>query len=155
MLQLAIQNSGEVTTVWCRGRIVLGGRLNLLKVATFSQTNAEVVLDLSRVNLIDAAGLGALVDLHKRFQCASRKMELRNPTSFVYHVLRITRLDSVFHILRTPHIGVAGRNPRVGRSSLNDRIDDDLTRTHLTNAQSRPEHECGRSKEHKVRRWPP
>jgi len=111
MLQLAIQNLGEVTTVWCRGRIVLGGRLNLLKVATFSQTNSEVMLDLSRVNLIDAAGLGALVDLHKRFQCASRKMELRNPTSFVYHVLRITRLDTVFHILRTPHIGVTGRNP--------------------------------------------
>jgi anti-anti-sigma factor len=155
MLQLAIQNSGEVTTVWCKGRIVLGGRLNLLKVATFSQTNAEVMLDLSRVNQIDAAGLGALVDLHKRLQCASREMELRDPTSFVYHVLRITRLDTVFHILRTPHIGVAQGNPRVGRSSLDDRIDDGLTRTHLTNIESRSEHECGRSKEHKVRRWPP
>jgi anti-anti-sigma factor len=155
MLQLAIQNSGEVTTVWCKGRIVLGGRLNLLKVVTFSQTNAEVMLDLSRVNQIDAAGLGALVDLHKRLQCASREMELRDPTSFVYHVLRITRLDTVFHILRTPHIGVAQGNPRVGRSSLDDRIDDGLTRTHLTNIESRSEHECGRSKEHKVRRWPP
>jgi hypothetical protein len=50
---------------------------------------------------------------------------------------------------------VAGRNPRVGRSSSNDRIDDDLTRTHLTNTQSRLEHGSGRSKEHKVRRWPP
>jgi anti-anti-sigma factor len=128
MLELAIRHSGEVTTVWCRGRIALGGRLNLLQVATLSQTSPEVMLDLSRVNVIDAAGLGALVDLHKRFQCASRKMELRDPTSFVYDVLRITRLDTVFHILRTPHIGVAARNPRVGRSSLNDRIDDGLTR---------------------------
>jgi len=111
MLQLAIQNSGEVTTVWCRGRIVLRDRLNLLKVAALSQTSPKVMLDLSRVNLIDAAGLGALVDLHKRFQCASRKMELRDPTSFVYHVLRITRLDTIFHIVRTPHIGVAARPP--------------------------------------------
>ena len=111
MLQLAIQNSSEVTTVWCRGRIVLGGRLNLLKVVTFSQTSAEVMLDLSRVNLIDAAGLGALVDLHKRFQCASRKMELRDPTGFVYHLLRITRLDTVFHMVRTLHIGVDARTP--------------------------------------------
>jgi anti-anti-sigma factor len=124
MLQLAIQHSREVTTIWCRGGIVLGGRLNLLKVAIFSQTSPEVMLDLSRVNLIDAAGLGALVDLHKRFHCASRKMEVRDPTSFVCHVLRITRLDTVFHILRTPHIGVAARNPRVGRSSLKDRVDD-------------------------------
>jgi anti-anti-sigma factor len=111
MLQLAIRHSGEVPTVWCRGRIVLGGRLNLLKVATFSQTSPKVMLDLSRVNLIDAAGLGALVDLHKRFQCASRKMELRDPTSFVYHVLIITRLDTVFHILRTPHIGGGCEKP--------------------------------------------
>jgi anti-anti-sigma factor len=107
MLQWAIQHSGEITTVWCSGRIVLGDRFYLLKVATFSQTSPEVMLDLSRVNLIDAAGLGALVDLHKRFQYASRKMELRDPTSFVYHVLRITRLDTVFHIVHTPHIGVA------------------------------------------------
>jgi anti-anti-sigma factor len=139
MLQLAIQNSGEITTVWCRGRIVLGGRLNLFKVATFSQTSAELMLDLSRVNLIDAAGLGALVDLHKHFQCASKKIELRDPTSFVYHVLRITRLDTVFHIFRTLDIGMAEREPRVGRSSSNDRIDDGLTKTHLTNSQSRPE----------------
>jgi anti-anti-sigma factor len=113
MLRLAIQHLGEVTTVWCRGRIVLGGRLNLFKFATFSQTSAEVMLDLSRVNLIDAAGLGALVDLHKRFQRASRKIELRDPTSFVYHVLRTTRLDTVFHILQTPDIGMAGRKPEL------------------------------------------
>jgi hypothetical protein len=56
----AVGNSalGEVTAVWCRGRIVLGDRLNLLEVAAFSQTSPEVMLDLSRVNLVDAAGLG-------------------------------------------------------------------------------------------------
>lgn len=39
MLQLAIQNSGDVTTVWCRGRIVAGGHLNLLKFAAFRRAN--------------------------------------------------------------------------------------------------------------------
>jgi len=153
MLQLAIQHSGEVTTVWCRGRIVLGGRLNLFKVVTFSQTSAAVMLDLSRVTVIDAAGLGALVDLHKRFQCPGRKMELRAATSFVSHVLRVTRLDTVFHILHTPDIGRGWEKARVGRSSSNERIDDGLTKTHLTNTQSRPEYERSRSKEHEVCRW--
>jgi anti-anti-sigma factor len=115
MLQLAIQRSGEVTAVWCRGRIVLGDCLDLLKVAAFSQTSREVMLDLSRVNLIDAAGMGALVDLHKRFQSSSREMELRDPTSFVYHVLKITRLDTVFHIVHTAHRRDR-ENPRVDRS---------------------------------------
>ena len=101
MLQLATQHSANVTTIWCKGRIVFGDDLERLGVATLSQNTDEVILDLSSVNLIDAAGLGALVDVHKRFQCAGKKMELRDPIRFVAHVVRTTRLDRVFHILRT------------------------------------------------------
>jgi anti-anti-sigma factor len=107
MLQLATQHLDNVTTIWCKGRIVLGDDLHRLKVVTLSQNTAEVILDLSSVNLIDAAGLGALVDVHKRFQCADKKMELRDPTSFVAHVVRTTRLDRVFHILRTREVAVS------------------------------------------------
>jgi anti-anti-sigma factor len=110
MLPLAIQHSDDVTTVWvttiwCKGRIVLGDDLHRLKVATLSQSTFDVMLDLSSVNVIDAAGLGALVDLHKRFQCAGRKMELMDPTRFVSHVFRITRLDTVLHIVRSADRG--------------------------------------------------
>jgi anti-sigma B factor antagonist len=72
-----------------------------------SQNTPEVILDLSSVNLIDAAGLGALVDVHKRFQCTDKKMELRDPTRFVAHVVRTTRLDRVFHILRSRELVVS------------------------------------------------
>ena len=56
MLQLATQHSDDATTIWCKGRIVLGDDLHRLKVAPLSQNTPEVMLDLSRVNLIDAAG---------------------------------------------------------------------------------------------------
>jgi len=118
MLQLATQHSDDVTTIWCKGRIVLGGDLHRLKVATLSQKTPEVMLDLSSVNLIDAAGLGALVDLHKRFKCAGKEMELMDPTRFVSHVLRITRLDEVFHIVRTRQIAVARTNRRKRRAGF-------------------------------------
>lgn len=110
MLQLAAQHSDDVTTIWCKGRIVLGDDLHRLKVATSSQHTPEVMLDLSSVNLIDAAGLGALVEVHKRFQCAGKEMELVDPTRFVSHVFRITRLDTVFHIVPTRQIAVARTN---------------------------------------------
>jgi len=110
MLQVAIQQSDDVTTIRCKGRIVLGRDLRGLKVATFFQNTSAVMLDLSRVNLIDAAGLGALVELHKRFQCVGRRMGLMDPTRFVSHVFKITRLDTLFHIVRTRHIGVAPRS---------------------------------------------
>jgi anti-anti-sigma factor len=107
MLQLATQHSDDVTTIWCEGRIVLGDDIHRLKVATLSQNTPEVMLDLSSVNLIDAAGLGALVEVHKRFQCAYKKIELRDPTRFVSHVFRMTRLDTVFHIVRTRQFAAA------------------------------------------------
>ncbi len=112
MWQLATQHSDDVITIWCKGRVVLGGDLHRLKAATLSQNRPEVMLDLSNVNLIDAAGLGALVDLHKRFQCAGKKMELMDPTRFVSRVFRITRLDTVFHIVRAGQTAVPRRNRR-------------------------------------------
>ena len=118
MLQLATQHSDNVTTIWCKGRIVLGDDLHRLKVAALSQNTPEVMLDLSSVNLIDAAGLGALVDVHKRFQCAGKEMELMDPTRFVSHIFRITCLDTVFHIVRTRQIAVARKNRRKRRSEF-------------------------------------
>lgn len=118
MLQLATQHSDDVTTIWCKGRIVLGDDLHRLKVAALSQNTPEVMLDLSSVNLIDAAGLGALVDVHKRFQCAGKEMELMNPTRFVSHIFRITCLDTVFHIVRTRQIAGTRKNRRKRRSEF-------------------------------------
>ena len=118
MLQLATQHSDDVTTIWCKGRIVLGDDLHRLKVAALSQNTPEVMLDLSSVNLIDAAGLGALVDVHKRFQCAGKEMELMNPTRFVSHIFRITCLDTVFHIVRAGQTAVARKNRRKRRSAF-------------------------------------
>jgi anti-anti-sigma factor len=107
MLHMSVQRSGGFASIRCTGRIVFGDDLHHLKVATWSQGTREVMLDLSRVGLIDAAGLGGLVELHQRFQCAGRKMKLVNPTRFVSHVFKITQLDTVFHIVRTGHIEVA------------------------------------------------
>jgi len=118
MLQLATQHSANVTTIWCKGRIVFGDDLDRLGVATLSQNTDEVILDLSSVNLIDAAGLGALVDVHQRFQCADKKMELRDSRRFVSHVVRITRLDTVFHIAHTRKFAAAHTNGRKRWSEL-------------------------------------
>jgi anti-anti-sigma factor len=112
MVHVAIQHSDDVTTIWCKGPIVLGDDLHRFEVTTLSQNTREVMLDLSSVELIDAAGLGALVDLHKRFQRAGRQMKLMDPTRFVSHVFRIIRLDTVFDIVRTQQIAMARTNRR-------------------------------------------
>ena len=56
-----------------------------------------VVLDLSQILFIDGAGLEGLVDAMRGIT-ESAQLRLAEPTWQVRNVLRLTRLDRVFHI---------------------------------------------------------
>jgi anti-anti-sigma factor len=93
MLTVTVENLGEVTALHCVGRIVRGEETALL-CAALRQEAGSVVLDLTQVDAIDAAGIGALVSL----QAAGIYLKLVNPAAQVREVLRVTRLDSIFEI---------------------------------------------------------
>jgi anti-anti-sigma factor len=93
MLTVTIENLGEVTVLHCVGRMVRGNETAILCSALWQQAR-NLVLDLTRVDVIDAAGIGALVSL----QAAGIYLKLLNPTEQVREVLRLTRLDSIFEI---------------------------------------------------------
>lgn len=90
-------NRCEVVVLRCQGRIVLGHETRLL-CAAIRQQGRNVMLDLSEVDAIDAAGIGALVSL----QAAGVYLRLMNPAKQVLETLRVTRLDSVFEICEAP-----------------------------------------------------
>jgi anti-anti-sigma factor len=57
-----------------------------------------IVLDLSRVEMLDARGLGMLVSLHN-WACANNvQLKVVNPSEFVQEVLELTRLTSALHV---------------------------------------------------------
>jgi len=93
MLTVTVENLGEVTALHCVGRIVRGDETALL-CAALRQEAGNMVLDLTQVDAIDAAGIGALVSL----QAAGIYLKLVNPAAQVREVLRVTRLDSIFEI---------------------------------------------------------
>jgi anti-anti-sigma factor len=93
MLTVTVENLGEVTILHCVGRIVRGYETALL-CAALRQEARKMVLDLTQVEAIDAAGIGALVSL----QAAGIYLKLLNPAEQVGELLRITRLDSLFEI---------------------------------------------------------
>jgi anti-anti-sigma factor len=93
MLTVTIENFGEITTLHCLGRIVRGDETAVLCSAV-QQGGRNVVLDLAQVDVIDAAGIGALVSL----QAAGVYLTLLNPTEQVREVLKVTGLDSIFEI---------------------------------------------------------
>ena len=115
MLTVTVRGSGEVVILRCRGRIVHGDETALLCSAV-RQESRNVVLDLSKVDAIDAAGIGALVSL----QAAGIYLKLMNPTPQVREVLKVTQMDSVFEICKSQSIPETAESTSAGLSD-NDR----------------------------------
>ncbi len=93
MLHVAIEESGKTAVLRCVGRMVRGHETAIL-CAAVRQRGRNVVLDLSKVDAVDAAGVGALLSL----QAAGIYLQLKNPSKAICEVLRVTKLDSIFEI---------------------------------------------------------
>jgi anti-sigma B factor antagonist len=83
--QLGMANANAFRD-WVRGALNNGHR------------NIEV--DLSQATLIDSCGLGALIALHKSAVSRKGKLVLTNPQLPILQILELTRLDSIFDIVR-------------------------------------------------------
>ena len=98
MLKVNHTRMGNVAVLCLQGKIVRGETVALRR-AVLTQLDADVVvLDLARVNTIDAGGLGVLLELRQHAQSRGIEFRLMNVTRLVGQVLEITRLNSVFHI---------------------------------------------------------
>jgi len=99
MLRVKAEKSGNVVVLHCKGHIVNGVEAASMRAAVISQADASmVVLDLSRVDVIDAHGLGALLESREWAHANGKGFTLVNPTRLIQRVFAITRLDSVFNI---------------------------------------------------------
>jgi len=118
------EQAGDVAVLQCAGRMVRGEGLDRLKNAVTSLPEMRViVLDLSRVEMLDCGGLGLLVLL----QCWTRsngiQLRLANPSNRAREMFERTGLTCVLHI-----------------SSLDDAVDvlrrSDSTAEHVNRAAS-------------------
>lgn len=97
MLKIQIEREGNVAVFHLDGRIVRGNELSTLRSEVSLQPYADtIILDLAMVEVIDAGGLGALLDLREWARVSGVEFKLENPNRQVAEVFRITCLDSVF-----------------------------------------------------------
>ena len=102
MLKIHARNLGNVAVLSLRGRIV-HGETAVLRTAVQSLSGISAVkLDLASVAMIDAGGLGALLELREQAESRSIRFELMNVSRQIARVFQITRLDTVFNI--TPSV---------------------------------------------------
>ena len=96
MLKVNPKKLGAIAVLCLQGRLVIS-ELAALRGATEDLTNIRVlILDLTCVSLIDAAGLGALLQLRKEFKDKGIQLKLMNAAERVTQILEITRLNTVF-----------------------------------------------------------
>src|SRR5215472_3574344 len=90
MLNLRVERRNQTAVVHCSGRIDMGDNLTRLREALITQMGArEILLDLSQVTAIDAAGLGLLVFLHTRAAGRGCMLKLLAPSPQVRNVLAL------------------------------------------------------------------
>ena len=104
MLRVDIQSAPSNVTLHCCGRLVLGAESKNLRRIITSRPEPHISLDLSRVNGIDAAGLGLLADLHRWTQQRSARLTIANPSLPAYKLIALSRLDRVLHIVGEPAV---------------------------------------------------
>lgn len=98
MLQVHAKNLETFTVVCAQGQIVTG-ETEVLRTAFSSLAETRrVVLDLAKVSIVDAHGLGVLLDLRQRTLAKGARFELMNVSQPLRRIFEITRLDSVFDI---------------------------------------------------------
>jgi anti-anti-sigma factor len=98
MLKVHAKNLGNVAVLSLQGQIV-NGETEILRTAVQSLPEVcAVKIDLARVTIIDAAGLGALLLLREQAESNGIRFELMNLTEQIGRVFEITHLNRVFQI---------------------------------------------------------
>jgi anti-anti-sigma factor len=99
MLQLLAQRSGDMVVLRCTGKIVAGEGLKGLQRTATRQRAAALIIDLRRVEVLDAAGLGTFLRIKQWCDAHGMSLKIINPGKHVREVLSLTALDSVLDVL--------------------------------------------------------
>jgi anti-anti-sigma factor len=98
MLRLSAQRSGDIVVLQCIGKIVAGEGLKGLQRTATTQRASALMIDLRRVEALDAAGLGTLLRIKQCCDAQGMDLKFINPCKQVQEVLALTALDSVLDV---------------------------------------------------------
>ena len=98
MLQVCIKKSGTLAILSLRGRIVIGETAVLRDAVERLRQVTVLLLDMRGVTMVDAAGLGVMLELRQELKAAGIAVRLTNATERVSRIFEITRLNTVFEI---------------------------------------------------------
>jgi anti-sigma B factor antagonist len=60
--------------------------------------DADVVIDMAKVDFMDSSGLRVIIELHQRAEQASRRLVLRSPSQPVSRLIEVSGLVGHLHV---------------------------------------------------------
>jgi anti-sigma B factor antagonist len=93
-----------------KGRLVLGEESSGLRTMTENlllSGATQIVVNLEHVNYVDSAGLGALIELHRKTKASGGSLKLCNLRPNLRQALEIARLLPIFETCPTETVAVA------------------------------------------------
>ena len=98
MLKVNTKNLGAVKVLCLEGQIITGDTETLRSAVEAVSGASDIILELSNVTIVDAHGLGVLLQLREQTLARGARFELRNVNNPLNKVFQITRLNTVFDI---------------------------------------------------------
>jgi anti-anti-sigma factor len=98
MLKVHEKKMNAVEVLCLEGQIINGETEVLRNSMLLASGITEIILDLSNVTIVDAHGLGVLLQLRERAVANGIRFELMNVSNQLYRIFEITRLNTVFEI---------------------------------------------------------
>ena len=98
MLSIRQRNLGDAVVLYCYGTLTAGNDAELRAAFAEGISAPLTVVDMENVTAIDAAGIGALVEVRQRVMRAGGRLKLLNVPSRIASLLQLTGLGSVFEV---------------------------------------------------------
>lgn len=110
-LEITQRETNGIHVLALRGRLVLGeesGGLRTIVDNLLSSGATRIVINLEHVNYVDSAGLGALIEAHRKTVANGGRLKICNLGPNFKKALELARLLPIFETCPTEAAAVAG-----------------------------------------------
>ena len=109
-LEITQRETNKICLLTLKGRLVLGEESNGLRTTIDNLLLSgvtKIVISLEQVNYVDSAGLGALIEIHRKTKAKGGRLMLTNLGPKLRQALEIAGLLTIFETCATEADGVA------------------------------------------------
>jgi anti-anti-sigma factor len=98
-MEIVCEHSGDAVVVRLTGALDVNSGAELRRAQALLEPAADTVLDLTDIQRLDSAGLGAVVAVHLAFERAGRKIVLVAGSQGIGKILYVAAIDKIVPVM--------------------------------------------------------